>query len=117
MKELYDFRKITKVLEESQDIINTNDFGSHRNLQDVDHISGLSYLEQGLAEIYGDLAAHGKDEVEAKEIVDDVISELVDMKVLDEVPLETACDGAKAMWISNAKPRIAAHLKMIGVVM
>ena len=52
MKELYDFRKVISNLNESQDIINSNDFGLTQNLQDKDHITGLSYLEAGLAGIW-----------------------------------------------------------------
>lgn len=117
MKELYDFKKLTGELNEGQDIINPNDFGSHRNLQDTDHITNLTFLEQGLAEIYGDIAAHGKSDAHAKTAVGKAIKELVDMNAMPAIPEETDSDGAKAMWISHAKPRIVAHLRLMGEIM
>ena len=117
MKELYDFRKVLKNLNESNAIINSNDFGLSQNLQDKDVITGLTYLENGMAEIYGDIAAHGITAAKAKKFVNDAIEELIASKVIPEMPLETDSDGKKAMWLNMARPRITAHLKLTSVIM
>jgi hypothetical protein len=117
MKELYDFRNVLKDLNESSNIINSNDFGLTQNLKDNDHITGLTYLEQGMAEIYGDIAAHGITIARAKTLVNNAIKELIDMKVLPEIPGEEVSDGQKAMWLSMARPRIVAQLKVNEIIM
>jgi uncharacterized protein YutE (UPF0331/DUF86 family) len=117
MKELHDFRKVLNTLNESDNIINSNDFGLTQNMQDKDHISGLTYLEKGMAEIYGDIAAHGITVAKAKKFVSDAIEELIASKVIPELPNEADSDGKKAMWLSMARPRITAHLKLNSVIM
>lgn len=115
MKELYDFKNTLN--EMSEPIVYTNDFGGQRNLQDLDPISGLTYLEQGMASLYGDIGAHGKSVPQAKKIVDNAIKELVKEKALPEPPKEEDSDGAKAMWLSSAKWKVKAHLQMLGELM
>jgi hypothetical protein len=117
MKELYEFRKVLSNMTESTNIINSNDFGLTQNLQDRDNITGLTYLENGMAEIYGDIAAHGISIAKAKKLVNDAIKELIASKVIPEMPYEEDSDGKKAMWLSMARPRITAHLKLNSIIM
>lgn len=114
MKELYDFNKALGEMNESKE---TNDLGGHWNLKDKDVTDGKTYLEKGLADIYGELAAHGKSDSQAKKIADKAIKELVDMKALEELPTEESSDGAKAQWLSVAKSKIMAHLRLMGEIM
>lgn len=111
MKELKHFNKLTEAM-----VINPNDFGGHYNLDDVDINTGLTYLETGMAELVGDIAAQGIDSEEAQKVVEDAIKELIKMNALTTPPEEHESDGAKAMWLSHAKPKVKAHLQLMGLI-
>lgn len=113
MKELYEFKEL---ISESE-VVNGNDFGMHQNIGEKDILSGLSYVEQGLASIFADIAAHGKSDSQAKKIMNDAIQELIGQKVIDEIPNEQSSDGEKAMWLNHASPRIFAYLQLSGILM
>lgn len=117
MKELYAFNDLLGNLNEQENFINANDFGMFQNLGDKSFITDLSYLETGMAEILGDVMAHGVSQMKAKTLVDGAIKELMNTKVIPELPSEEDCDGKKAMWINMARPRIIAHLRMNGQIM
>lgn len=117
MKEISDFYKELNSIEEGRQVIDPVEFGSQRNLQDNDVYTGLSYLEQGMGEIVGDVAVHNLSISKAQKEVDKAIKQLVKDEVLPEPPTEEATDGQKAIWLSNAKPKIKAHLQLNGIIL
>ena len=122
MKELFDFENYVDELslkcnrlQEGHPVIDSADFGGQRNLQDRDVKTGLTYLEEIMAELVGDVMVHGVSEAKAVKEVKIALDELIEMNALGEVPTEGSSDGAKAMFAFHARPKIRAHLKLKGI--
>jgi len=117
LTEINSFNELCNELEESEQVVNSNDFGGHWNLDDKNPYSGLTYLEQGMAELVGEVVAMGFAVAKAEKEVEKTVKELVDAGALPEPPTEESSTGAKAMFISMAKPKVKAQLQLKELVL
>lgn len=116
MRELYDFDKLVNQISESQDVIDANDYGAFINLDSINPVSGLSFMDEMMSEFIGDVVSWGMPEEKAVNEVMKAVDELIASNALDEMPNETSSDGYIAQWLFNSKPKIKAHLKLIGLI-